>query len=80
MVIFCITRWFCVCIRDKVIDTRIEYLNISEDEFVGWQNEIVPFEHGKNDEMEKIMLWDMKEDIGYVDEIDVKIVQMVFPI
>ena len=77
MVIFCITRWFCVCIRDKVIDTRIEYLNISEDEFVGWQNEIVPFEHGKNDEMEKIMLWDMKEDIGYVDECDVKIVQIV---
>ena len=45
--------------------------------FVGWQNEIVPFEHGENDEMEKIMLWDMKEDIGYVDECDVKIVQMV---
>ena len=48
--------------------------------FVGWQNEIVSFEPGENDEMEKIMLWDMKEDIGYVDECDVKIVQMVFPI
>ena len=48
--------------------------------FVGLQNEIVPFEPCENDEIEKIMLWDMKEDIGYVDEIDVKIVQMVFPI
>ena len=48
--------------------------------FAGLQNEIVPFEPCENDEMEKIMLWDMKEDIGYVDEIDVKIVQMVFPV
>ena len=30
-----------------------------------------------NDEMNEIKLWDMKEDIGYVDECDVKIVQMV---
>ena len=48
--------------------------------FAGRQNEMVPFEPGENDEMEKIMLWDMKEDIGYVDECDVKIAQMVFPI
>ena len=45
--------------------------------FVGWQNEIVPFAPCENDEMKKIMLWDMKEDIGYVDECDVKIVQIV---
>ena len=48
--------------------------------FVGWQNEIVPFKPDENDELEKIMLWDMKEDIGYVDECDVKIVEMAFPI
>ncbi len=51
--------------------------NFRQAVFVGWQKEIVLFEHGKNDEMEKIILWDMKEDIGYVDECDVKIVQIV---
>lgn len=45
--------------------------------FVGYQKEIVPFEYTENDEMEKILLWDMKEDIGYVDECDVKIAQIV---
>ena len=35
------------------------------------------FQHLENDEMDEIKLWDMKEDIGYVDECDVKIVQMV---
>ena len=48
--------------------------------FTGWQNEIVPFQPGENDEMKKIMLWDMKEEIGYVDECDVKIAQIVSPI
>ena len=43
----------------------------------GRQNELCPFEHTDKDEMDKIMLWDMKEDIGYVDECDVKIVQMI---
>ena len=38
---------------------------------------LLPFEHNINDEMSEIKLWDMKEDIGYVDECDVKIVQMV---
>jgi len=27
--------------------------------------------------MEKIVLWDMKKDIGYVDECDLKIAQIV---
>jgi len=30
------------------------------------------------DEMSDIMLWDRKQDIGYVDECDVKIVEMIF--
>lgn len=29
------------------------------------------------DEMSDIMLWDLKQDIGYVDECDLKIVEMV---
>ena len=29
------------------------------------------------DEMCGIMLWDLKRDIGYVDECDLKIVEMV---
>lgn len=45
--------------------------------FVGHQEELLPFEHGDNDEMNEVRLWDMQEDIGYVDECDVKIVQMV---
>ena len=45
--------------------------------FVGRQNELTPFAPNETDEMEKIILWDMKEDIGYVDECDIKIVQIV---
>ena len=45
--------------------------------FVCKQDELLPFTHEKNDEMDEIKLWDMNEDIGYVDECDVKIVQMV---
>lgn len=26
--------------------------------------------------MEKIILWDKKQDVGYIDEIDLKIVEM----
>ena len=45
--------------------------------FVGEQDELSPFQYKENDEMDEIKLWDMKEDIGYVDECDVKIVEMV---
>lgn len=45
--------------------------------FVCQQEELQPFKHNDNDEMNEIRLWDMQEDIGYVDECDVKIVQMV---
>lgn len=59
----------------KVEDTKgnIKYQVI----FVGRENELSPFNHEENDEMEKIYLWDMKEDIGYVDECDKKIAEMV---
>lgn len=45
--------------------------------FTCQQDELIPFEHTEFDEMNEIMLWDMKEDIGYVDECDVKIVRMI---
>ena len=45
--------------------------------FTCQQDELIPFEHTEFDEMNEIMLWDMKEDIGYVDECDAKIVQML---
>lgn len=44
--------------------------------FVGCTDELSPFVHEKNDEMEKIYLWDMKENMGYVDECDVKIIEI----
>lgn len=45
--------------------------------FLCEQEELYPFEHRDDDEMNEIKLWDMMEDIGYVDECDVKIVQIV---
>ncbi|MDY5575869.1 MAG: NUDIX hydrolase [Lachnospiraceae bacterium] len=46
--------------------------------FIGEQAEIIPFERKENDEISEIRLWDMQEDVGYVDECDVKIAQIVF--
>lgn len=59
----------------KVEDTRgnIKYQAV----YVCHQEEMLPFEHNDNDEMNEIKLWDMQEDIGYVDECDCMIVQMV---
>lgn len=45
--------------------------------FVGEQDKLSPFQYSEGDEMDEIKVWDMKEDIGYVDECDVKIVKMV---
>lgn len=45
--------------------------------FKGCKNEFFPFVYEENDEMEKIYLWDMKENIGYVDECDIKIAEIV---
>jgi len=45
--------------------------------FVCYQEALLPFEHNDGDEMSELRLWDLKEDIGYVDECDMKIVQMV---
>ena len=45
--------------------------------FLGESTELIPFIHSDIDEMEKIYLWDLKEDIGYVDECDKAIVEIV---
>lgn len=44
--------------------------------FSGFQDELIPFEKGNGDEMDEIILWDLKEDIGYVDECDLKMVEL----
>ena len=46
--------------------------------FTCQQGELIPFGHTENDEMTEIRLWDMQEDIGYVDECDAKIVQILW--
>ena len=45
--------------------------------FLGQKGALEPFVYSENDEMSKICLWDMKEDIGYVDELDVAIVKAI---
>ncbi len=45
--------------------------------FVGELSELLPFIPDEKDEMKEIYLWDMDEDIGYVDECDKKIAEMV---
>lgn len=45
--------------------------------FQGCQEKLQSFAKTEEDEMEKIRLWDLTEDIGYVDECDLMIVKMV---
>ncbi|MDF2543375.1 MAG: hydrolase [Herbinix sp.] len=40
------------------------------------QEELIEFIKKADDEMDKILLWDMVEDIGYIDEVDLKIVEL----
>ena len=44
--------------------------------FVGNQTELAPFHKGEGDEMKKILLWDRQEEIGYIDECDLKILEL----
>ena len=53
-------------------DGEIKYQAV----FLGFQDELVSFEKTDGDEMDKLMLWDLKEDIGYVDECDLKMVEL----
>ncbi len=45
--------------------------------FTGVVERLAPFVMMDEDEMSDIMLWDLRQDIGYVDECDLKIVEMV---
>lgn len=45
--------------------------------FAGSLTALAPFVPRADDEMESIRLWDGKEDIGYIDECDLKIAEMV---
>ena len=53
-------------------DREIKYQAV----FLGFLEELTPFEKHLDDEMDKIILWDLKENIGYVDECDLKIVEL----
>ena len=41
------------------------------------KDSIVPFIKNEEDENAEIKLWDLNEDIGYVDEIDLKIIEIL---
>ena len=45
--------------------------------FLGEKEALEPFTCSEGDEMSEIRLWNLKEDIGYVDELDVAIVTIV---
>lgn len=53
-------------------DGEIRYQAI----FRGTMEVIRPFIRTDADEMERIMLWDLKEDIGDVDKCDLKMVEL----
>ena len=44
--------------------------------YVGNHIELTPFHKREGDEMEKILLWDRQKDIGYIDECDLKILEL----
>ncbi|WP_251205553.1 NUDIX hydrolase [Acetatifactor aquisgranensis] len=44
--------------------------------YLGYKDELQSFIKQDNDEMDKIMLWDLKEDIGYFDECDLEILKL----
>ena len=44
--------------------------------YQGFQEELLPFDKKDDDEMDEIILWDLKQDIGYVDECDLKILEL----
>lgn len=61
----CLYRVFVPRIKKEILGTT----------FHGEVNEITTFYD--NEEMRKMALWDMREDIGDMDEVDMKIVELV---
>lgn len=54
--------------NDQVVYTAIFFCE---------RDTIIPFVKNDADENIEIKLWDLKEDIGYVDEIDLKIIEIL---
>ena len=44
--------------------------------YLGYKDEPESFTKQENDEMDRIMLWDLIEDIGYFDECDLEIARL----
>ena len=44
--------------------------------YLGYKDELENFTKQDDDEMDRIRLWDLKEDIGYFDECDLKVVEL----
>lgn len=44
--------------------------------YLGYKDELENFTKQDNDKMDRIRLWDLKEDIGYFDECDLEIVKL----
>lgn len=44
--------------------------------YLGYKNELENFTKQDDDEMDRIMLWDLKEYIGYFDECDLEIAKL----
>lgn len=60
----------------KIYD-KIQNENRYRSVFTGRLDGLVEFKQCQNDEMNAIALWNMKDDIGYIDEVDVKIVNLI---
>lgn len=54
--------------NDQVVYTAIFFCE---------RDTIIPFVKNDADENIEIKLWDLKKDIGYVDEIDLKIIEIL---
>lgn len=43
--------------------------------YLGFKDELEDFKEQDSDEMDRIMLWDLKEEIGYFDECDLEVIK-----
>ena len=59
--------------KKKRPNGEIAYMAI----FLCEKDGIVPFVKKDDDENDEIKLWNLKENIGYVDEIDLKIIEII---
>lgn len=55
----------------KIINGKIKYNPV----YLGEMEELQPFK--ENEETSKIMLWDIKEEIGSIDSVDIRILDFI---